>query len=189
MAAIRLTATQTQRKNLIKLVQYLKHILTTPDGDRYDQGDSDWCSMGYAIRSRLFDDLNTTHSGMRCVSSCTQQSIVTGVFGADFYAKIVYGDASDGFMAYDFPEGKQQLECVINHIIKAYRFSEEQIGSTLTLTTEVDTTKNKIQERINFLTEFLVTAQKYSLDRTIKLADTVDAVNDEIAALKLALSI
>lgn len=207
MTAILLSATPTQRKNLLQLVGYLMSIQNTPKADEYDHSDEERCTFGFAVLSQKIKALNArfmvTGEGRKYVKRAKYNGIAYSdltntVFGKDYWSRIVYGPyTSSSARAFaeikDLPKGREQMNFIIKAMISAYKMTPEELApykeSVTIITNEVDTTRNRILDRITKLEAFVNYASAFDDDDTIKLTSQVQAARDDIKALKRALAL
>lgn len=201
-----LSATVNQRKNLLALVGYLLSIKDTDKAHDYDHSDEERCSFGQGVRGKKIKALNSrftvsadgkSYHKRASFSSRYTSDLADAVFGEDYWTYIVYGPYNSNKHVCggvkDKPTGREQLVYIIDALIKAYAMTPEELApytpATVTVTKEVDTTKNRIKARIKKLEDFVIYASAFDDDDVIDLTASVKAAQADIKALRRALAI
>ena len=113
-------------------------------------------------------------------------ALFDAVFGSDYTHGIVYSHDIDN--VYDLKPGREQLECVIKGIRKKYNLKAEPL-QTITIVEKVDTTKQKIEQRIAQLTNYINVASELPDEYNRHTKASVDAARAEINTLNAVLAI
>lgn len=190
----KLTATPAQRKNIRLLLSYLSAILPTDMANEYNHESFASCTVGYAIRSGLFPELVKNTKPVRVLDFDLADgseyddidSLFEAVFGVDYTHGIIYSADLDD--VYDVDAGRKQLEYVIKSIRKLFNLKAEPLH-IVKVVEKVDTTKQKIEQRIAQLTNYINVASELPDEYNRHTKASVDAARVEINALSIVLAI
>lgn len=161
-----LSATPKQRENMAYLIAYMEECLRKKDKS-YDHGNIAACTVGFAIKSRLFSPLNrytivddldgpmvVRTKGRHTRSVVVQENLLAGLFGEDYLSNIVFvGRTWDNPFNPFKRTAFQSLKYVIAYLKKAYQI--EPAPSLETLPQFADNLRRDVEKRVAQLEELV----------------------------------